>query len=96
LFNKFYDSLIFADIVPYSRVWIGATDSAQEGIFTWTQNSEVLNFTTWHEGEPSGTDPNTGIEEDCVVYWNHDGVIGWNDVECGELFDFICEAPGSQ
>jgi len=53
---------------------------------------QQFNFTYWHENEPSGTDPNTGVEEDCVAYYNHNNETKWNDVSCENEYEFICES----
>lgn len=36
-------------------LWIGLTDAADEGVFTWS-SGELLTYENWGSGEPSGGD----------------------------------------
>jgi len=63
-----------------------------EGTFYWSQSLQPFNYSAWHQGEPSGTNPITGVAEDCVIYWNTNGTTMWNDVPCENTYAFICEA----
>jgi hypothetical protein len=72
-------------------VWIGGSDFAVEGQFYWGQTWESFNYTAWHNNEPSGNSPITGVKEDCVHYRNINGTILWNDAQCELQYQFICE-----
>ena len=64
--------------------WIGLNDGDREGTFVWV-NAEPFTFTNWNGGEP-----NNNNDEDCV------GMLGdgrWNDFDCGDSYDSVCERP---
>lgn len=65
-----------------ARVWLGATDSAQEGTYRWLDNTP-FSYTAWAAGNP-----NDSGSEDCLV----STATGWIDERCTNLFNFICEA----
>jgi hypothetical protein len=73
------------------RQWIGFSDTASEGSFTWTDGSQV-NFTSWYTNEPND-DKN---DEDCTVnYWK--GVPNkWNDLRCNKTFPAVYKLPASR
>merc|ERR1711962_1690367 len=54
-------------------MWIGGTDEAQEGSWTWSDGSP-WDYQKWGSGEPN----NAGGSEDCSMMWPN----GWNDVPC--------------
>ena len=64
--------------VPY-QIWLGAY--AENGGFTWV-TGEGPGFSNWNSGEPSGVDPNTGVEENYLdMYYSSDtGNWVWQDV----------------
>ncbi len=66
-----------------SFVRIGFTDSAAEGIFTWTNGSPV-GFTRWAPGEPN----NFG-NEDTTILSPISGL--WNDIAAGAVFHSVAE-----
>ena len=47
-------------IVP--GFWLGARDDIIEGIWMWSADGSVLNYTDWNPGEPNNYDGN----EDCL------------------------------
>uniref|UniRef100_A0A8C2CXF6 C-type lectin domain-containing protein n=1 Tax=Cyprinus carpio TaxID=7962 RepID=A0A8C2CXF6_CYPCA len=63
-------------------VWIGLTDSDEEGRWKWVDGS-TLTSGFWTSGEPNSY---MGLEEDCVV-----ASYGWNDCPCNGAFRWICE-----
>lgn len=71
-------------------VWIGLTDTAVEGTFTWV-TGEALAYTNWRTGEPNngGT---SGMQEDCAVL-EADTAGTWDDRPCGRQYPYICEMP---
>uniref|UniRef100_A0A1S4FT83 Uncharacterized protein n=2 Tax=Aedes aegypti TaxID=7159 RepID=A0A1S4FT83_AEDAE len=70
-----------------SRLWIGASDLAEEGVFTWLHNEQLLTYTLWNENEPNNNDK----KEHCVELTYHTGKWFWNDMECAYDTYFICE-----
>ncbi|XP_054637884.1 C-type lectin domain family 4 member M-like [Dunckerocampus dactyliophorus] len=69
----------------YDRIWIGLSDSDQEGKWKWV-NGEELDFKGfWQKGEPNDSDG----DENCVEV-SHSG-RGWNDMPCHEQLSWVCE-----
>uniref|UniRef100_A0A9J7XB82 Si:ch73-343l4.8 n=1 Tax=Cyprinus carpio carpio TaxID=630221 RepID=A0A9J7XB82_CYPCA len=73
------------------RVWIGLSDTENEGIMKWVDNS-TLKQGFWLKGEPNNTN-----NEDCIELNYNRGKPGWsplnswNDVACSEKKKGICE-----
>uniref|UniRef100_A0A672HX46 C-type lectin domain-containing protein n=1 Tax=Salarias fasciatus TaxID=181472 RepID=A0A672HX46_SALFA len=67
------------------EVWIGLTDSAQEGTWQWVDGT-LLNTSYWLPGEPNNDDE--GKEENCAEIHVDNG---WNDRVCEKLNYWICE-----
>uniref|UniRef100_A0A673KUI3 Si:ch73-343l4.8 n=1 Tax=Sinocyclocheilus rhinocerous TaxID=307959 RepID=A0A673KUI3_9TELE len=73
-------------------VWIGLSDTENEGIMKWVDNSP-LNQGFWRKSEPN----NYGGNEDCIELnykreetgWSP--LNSWNDVPCSETKKGICE-----
>ncbi|XP_016419828.1 C-type lectin domain family 4 member M-like isoform X2 [Sinocyclocheilus rhinocerous] len=74
------------------RVWIGLSDTENEGIMKWVDNSP-LKQGVWFEDEPN----NYGGNEDCIeLNYNREKtgwspLNSWNDVPCSEKKKGICE-----
>jgi hypothetical protein len=63
------------------RAWIGLTDAAVNGTFTWI-TGEPFVFTNWSAGEPSnGVPPNSGGEDYVELFASGQ----WNDTSNGEI-----------
>uniref|UniRef100_A0A672QET2 C-type lectin domain-containing protein n=1 Tax=Sinocyclocheilus grahami TaxID=75366 RepID=A0A672QET2_SINGR len=70
------------------RVWIGLSDTENEGNMKWVDNSP-LNQGFWAEGEPNNY---RGNSEDCIEMRPSDPVLNnWNDHSCSEKKKGICE-----
>jgi hypothetical protein len=75
-----------------TRTWIGATDSADEGNFTWVTGEAW----TWpYKQSPpwkGSGEPNDFAGEDCVdLFDNVGGSSGFNDQDCGSKRAALCE-----
>ena len=65
-------------------LWLGGTDSAQEGTFVWSDGT-AWTYQNWNSGEPN----NLG-NEDCVISkWKTIGK--WNDRKCTHVTAYLCE-----
>ncbi|XP_053688391.1 C-type lectin 37Da-like [Sabethes cyaneus] len=79
-----------------TRFWIGASDLAEEGVYTWVSNGHLVTFTNWADNEPN----NVNDTEHCIeiihnTYVNR--VWQWNDRECRSAIEyFICETADKQ
>jgi hypothetical protein len=71
--NAFVVSLITGTIAERTHVWIGGTDLATEGTWTWT-NGDPFSYTNWWGGEPN----NSG-DEDYLALDFRSGSWAWND-----------------
>uniref|UniRef100_A0A673L0Q7 Si:ch73-343l4.8 n=1 Tax=Sinocyclocheilus rhinocerous TaxID=307959 RepID=A0A673L0Q7_9TELE len=69
------------------RVWIGLSDTENEGIMKWVDNSR-LKQGFWHNGEPNNQDGN----EDCIELMPSNPVLNnWNDLPCSQEKKGFCE-----
>uniref|UniRef100_A0A8C1H658 Si:ch73-343l4.8 n=1 Tax=Cyprinus carpio carpio TaxID=630221 RepID=A0A8C1H658_CYPCA len=81
----------FISSLVSERVWIGLSDTENEGIMKWVDNS-TLKQGFWLKGEPNNTN-----NEDCIELNYNRGKPGWsplnswNDVACSEKKKGICE-----
>ncbi|XP_058605277.1 CD209 antigen-like protein 2 [Onychostoma macrolepis] len=69
------------------RVWIGLSDTEQEGIMKWVNNSP-LKQGFWFKGEPN----NYNGDEDCIeLNYKRETLNSWNDRKCSDKIKGICE-----
>ncbi|XP_050961374.1 uncharacterized protein LOC127162621 [Labeo rohita] len=69
------------------RVWIGLSDTEQQGNMKWVDNSQ-LKQGFWFEGEPN----NQGGNEDCIeLNYNRETLNSWNDESCSVKKKGVCE-----
>uniref|UniRef100_A0A914X539 Uncharacterized protein n=1 Tax=Plectus sambesii TaxID=2011161 RepID=A0A914X539_9BILA len=83
--QAFIDGLI-KDTPPASvcdKVWIGANDMQQNGVFTWADGTPFL-YTRWEPGQP-----NLSQGAQCVASKAHSTGL-WSTNNCGDGLCFIC------
>lgn len=68
-----------------TNFWLGASDLGHNGRYVWSSNGKSIDrFTNWRSGEPN----NWCGHEHCLELLA-DGQ--WNDMNCNEKRQFICE-----
>ncbi|MCX6879281.1 MAG: leucine-rich repeat protein [Verrucomicrobia bacterium] len=75
--NRAMESLGANALDPYTGLWIGASDAATEGAWTWV-NGETFAFQQWATSRPSTTPGNT---------LDHVEVSGGGGAEIGKWYD---------
>jgi Lectin C-type domain/Putative metal-binding motif len=73
--------------------WLGATDAANEGEWSWADGQQLRTagaavpgvFQNWAPGEPNGG----GVSENCAELWS--GTGEWNDKSCDLTSFILCE-----
>jgi hypothetical protein len=86
------ENTFVAAISKGARVWIGGTDGAFEGAWTWSDGSP-WRYAKWNPGQPDDAEG-----EDCAEvshnYHGHYHVAGhWNDLRCSFSQHYICKRP---
>jgi len=76
-----------SQLVQGNSSLIGATDTASEGSFLWTDGT-AFSYTQWNDGEPN----NSNDEEHCTEMYSNGA---WNDLSCASGGTFICELPSA-
>ena len=67
-------------------LWIGLNDRSRGGDFEWS-SQERSDFEAWNRNQP-----NNRNDQDCVEIHAQDDWAGqWNDEECSDRQDFVCE-----
>lgn len=79
------DDAIVGDLV-FASVWLGASDTVQEGLLAWTDGTPV-DFGNWGLGQPDEF-PST----DCVEK-RFEPFQRWYDQPCNNVRRYICEHP---
>ena len=75
--NSAMETLGAGALDPYLGLWIGATDEAEDGTWTWV-NGEAFSFSLWATGRPSTAAGNT---------LDHAEVCGGDGAEIGKWYD---------
>ena len=76
----------FVGAIAKGVVWIGGTDGAFEGVWTWSDGSP-WRYGKWAPGEPNDD------TENCAMMYDASGDWGWNDGACHTSFHYICKRP---
>ncbi|XP_045573597.1 asialoglycoprotein receptor 2-like isoform X2 [Salmo salar] len=87
------DLVIINSDAEQKRVWIGLTDSVNEGTWRWVDDKTLTNPRYWYYPQPDngGGKPANG-EEDCVEIRTDQSLPNaWNDLSCAENLHWICE-----
>lgn len=75
-----------AEAEGLGRIWLSATDSAEEGQWLWADGAPCL-YQEWHPREPNG-----GRRENYAEMRTN--TQSWNDVPGTILRAYVCEWPG--
>ncbi|XP_045568754.1 C-type lectin domain family 4 member K-like isoform X1 [Salmo salar] len=71
------------------RVWIGLTDSVNEGTWKWVDDTP-LTTRYWYAKQPDNAGPNG--DEDCAeIHKDQSPLKAWNDMSCGSKLNWVCE-----
>ena len=75
-------------ILPTAEAtWIGFSDIANEGVWTWTNNNGIFPGTiSWATGEPNG-----GRRENCAILNLVSENFVLTDVACSSRYFYVCE-----
>ena len=68
--------------------WIGGSDSAQEGTWTWSDGT-VWNYENWKSGEPNDYKVHDILGEDCLLIQANGK---WNDLDNNNDIDYLIPA----
>uniref|UniRef100_A0A3B5LD70 C-type lectin domain-containing protein n=1 Tax=Xiphophorus couchianus TaxID=32473 RepID=A0A3B5LD70_9TELE len=84
--EDYYDiqSLIRRVTHELKETWIGGSDAAEEGNWSWTDGT-LMTFTNWCPGEPN----NGGWRQHCMQM-NYSGEKCWDDQRCAVKQPSVC------
>ena len=72
--------------------WIGFSDIANEGVWTWTDNNGIFPGTiSWATDEPNG-----GRKENCAFMRLRSGKFVLIDQMCSTALHYVCEQEFTQ
>ncbi|KAI4900981.1 hypothetical protein NFI96_011888 [Prochilodus magdalenae] len=78
----FMQALVLHVTNSNSPTWLGGTDSAQEGVWVWTDGS-TFDYNNWSTGQPDYLN----VSENCIQM---NFPENWNNIHCGSLFPSVC------
>jgi len=68
--------------------WLGLTDTAAEGTWTWVDDTPLAPDAPWADGEPSDLE-----QVDCAALRLTATGMAWEDDDCDVPAYFVCEGP---
>ena len=92
-----YNNLVYlAKRKGVTNFWIGISDKAKEGHFTYESDGKAIGWKNWDSGEPNNGRRGifwswTWSNEDCVESVLIRGKGKWNDESCDVHRSFVCE-----
>uniref|UniRef100_M4A2Y7 C-type lectin domain-containing protein n=1 Tax=Xiphophorus maculatus TaxID=8083 RepID=M4A2Y7_XIPMA len=81
-YNFIRENIFYAS-GKHTQTWVGAHDSAEEGVWMWSDGSKFI-FSNWAASEPK----NDGGVEHCMNI--NVGAEHVNDEDCAKKLPFIC------
>lgn len=81
------DSRTRASDWSLNYTWVGGLDFIKEGHWLWVTGKPITttSFTNWRGGAPNNG--RHGVHDEDCMDWS----FGWNDNNCYESFNFVCE-----
>mmetsp|Transcript_23928 Transcript_23928/g.38169 ORF Transcript_23928/g.38169 Transcript_23928/m.38169 type:complete len:151 (+) Transcript_23928:67-519(+) len=73
-------------IKGYDLVWIGYTDSLEEGKYVYASSGETPSYFNWLKGQP-----HKGKTENCAAVEMTE--MKWHDYPCSHPMFYICKKP---
>uniref|UniRef100_A0A6P7GDS6 Perlucin-like n=1 Tax=Diabrotica virgifera virgifera TaxID=50390 RepID=A0A6P7GDS6_DIAVI len=84
--NKAVEKFI-TDANGGNEYWTAGTRLLDGKTWLWFTTGDVIQYTAWNAGEPSG-----GNEYCLITIKSNNGLV-WNDVKCDLEYPFVCERP---
>ena len=79
--QTFVNALLPAVLADRSHFWLGGSDAANEGTWTWVTGEDFTSYTNWWGGEPNNQNGENYLAMD---YRTSGGDTRWND-----LYDYL-------
>ncbi|XP_038054241.1 alpha-N-acetylgalactosamine-specific lectin-like [Patiria miniata] len=89
LLQMWSSSLLPKEGIVAAAIWIGHSDLANEGQFTWSDGTSFDYNGGWRTGQPN----DSGQGEDCGSIYRTTQQVGWNDGPCGSAHPYLCKMP---
>ncbi|KAL4236481.1 hypothetical protein ACF0H5_004867 [Mactra antiquata] len=70
-----------------NNYWIGLNDQTTEGVWTYVDTNEIVEYTDWAPGQPDSWHAHN---EDCALFYSPHN-YHWDDGPCNQDLDYICE-----
>lgn len=73
--------------IQFWGIWLDASSLDADRVWKWRSTGELVTYTTWGQGEPTGE-----YQERCLeLKWIRYNETQWNDNYCNVRMRFICE-----
>ncbi|XP_072526450.1 CD209 antigen-like protein C [Salminus brasiliensis] len=86
IINSVEEQEFLVENLGHNRAWIGLTNINYEGIWKWVDGS-ALTTEYWNNGEPN----NLNNHEHCAEFRGIPLKTNWNDRQCSEKEQWVCE-----